>query len=361
MSFAEAMQPKDTVLGYERINDSDRKLNISGNHPGRTASNLLSPNNEDDSDDEQLLEQESHKVAADESEKAYRELRLQKLLAKTDKIVSKLSQMMKAVVATSQQSVIGPQQSTSCDKRATTEIAAADTGKRPSSSTNRSDVLSGEKADVQSIHRVPTVPIDGLSSAVDRNVNSAVATQDGMTGLQTAAVTSDTTKSIIEQVEVNNVDGSHFDNSLLNSEGQTVAFDISKANSSRNNSTCTTTSDSCRSANNTTVELATSKPPHTAENFNHNAAEDKDTASASTMTGSTISTTDPGDSNLGVGRQQPAMLQGVQLREYQVGGVEWLMSLHASGLNGILAGMIDTVTVHTNDIKQSEQSEVRVE
>jgi hypothetical protein len=36
-------------------------------------------------------------------------------------------------------------------------------------------------------------------------------------------------------------------------------------------------------------------------------------------------------------QQQPLMLRNVKLRGYQIGGVEWLNSLHMSGLNGILA------------------------
>ena len=35
--------------------------------------------------------------------------------------------------------------------------------------------------------------------------------------------------------------------------------------------------------------------------------------------------------------RQPAMLKNGKLRSYQLGGVEWLSSLHVSGLNGILA------------------------
>ena len=36
-------------------------------------------------------------------------------------------------------------------------------------------------------------------------------------------------------------------------------------------------------------------------------------------------------------REQPAMLRGGQLRDYQLKGLRWLVALHDHGLNGILA------------------------
>lgn len=35
--------------------------------------------------------------------------------------------------------------------------------------------------------------------------------------------------------------------------------------------------------------------------------------------------------------EQPAMLCGGTLKSYQITGLEWLVSLHRNGLNGILA------------------------
>lgn len=36
-------------------------------------------------------------------------------------------------------------------------------------------------------------------------------------------------------------------------------------------------------------------------------------------------------------KEQPRMLQGGQLRSYQLEGLRWMVSLHDHGLNGILA------------------------
>ena len=48
--------------------------------------------------------------------------------------------------------------------------------------------------------------------------------------------------------------------------------------------------------------------------------------------------------------EQPAMLRGGQLRDYQLKGLRWLVALHDHGLNGILAdemGLGKTIQVRT--------------
>jgi SNF2 family DNA or RNA helicase len=135
------------------------------------------------------------KAAADE--KAYRELRLQKLLEKTDKIVSKLSRMMESVVTT-------------CRKQEEIEAAA--------------------EAATEANNPAPEA---GLANDTTKNTNSA------------------------------------------------------------------TTTTSTENSRNLSLPKVATKPNEIS---------------------------------------QPAMLQNVQLRGYQLGGVEWLSSLHSSGLNGILAG-----------------------
>ena len=49
-------------------------------------------------------------------------------------------------------------------------------------------------------------------------------------------------------------------------------------------------------------------------------------------------------------REQPAMLRGGQLRDYQLKGLRWLVALHDHGLNGILAdemGLGKTIQART--------------
>ena len=54
----------------------------------------------------------------------------------------------------------------------------------------------------------------------------------------------------------------------------------------------------------------------------------------------------PSDIVDGVSIRQPKLITGGVLREYQLQGVEWLISLYENGLNGILADEMGLGKVH---------------